>query len=137
MNALIKIVGTQTADGDEDVVELTTNGTLERVADGWKLRYHETEATGMEGTHTSVEIGADYVSLQRTGNMTSDMLFMKDRKTSSYYNTPYGDMQIDIFTDNLNIQMSPDGGRINVDYFIDINNLNTGKNNFEIEIRKA
>ena len=65
------------------------------------------------------------------------MLFMKDRKTSSYYSTPYGDMQIDIFTDYLNIDISPTGGKINVDYFIDINNHSTGKNNFEIEIRKA
>ena len=62
---------------------------------------------------------------------------MKDRKTSTYYSTPYGDMQIDIFTDKLNIDINPSGGKINVDYFIGINNMSTGKNNFEIEVRKA
>lgn len=136
---IISIKGLQTYENDNDDtdISLLTEGEFEYQDGAYFIDYEESELTGLEGTKTSIEVGSDYVSLQRNGTVNTHMLFMKNRKTSSYYNTPYGDMQIDIFTDNLKIDMSPKGGKINVDYFIDINNMSTGKNNFEIEIRKA
>ena len=135
---IISIKGIQAYDAEEDNtdISLTTEGDY-TLADGvYFIDYEESEITGLEGTKTSIEIGNDYVSLLRNGAVNSQMLFMKDRKTSSYYNTPYGDFMIGIFTDNLDIDVTPDGGRINVDYYLDINNAKTSKNNFEIEIRR-
>jgi len=136
---IISIKGLQTyEDDDRDTdISLLTEGEFEFQDGVYFIDYEESELTGLEGTSTSIEVGQNYVSLQRSGTVNTNMLFVKDRKTSSYYNTPYGDMQIDIFTDNLKIDISPEGGKINVDYFIDINNLSTGKNNFEIEVRQA
>lgn len=136
---IISIKGLQTYEDDNNDtdISLLTEGDFEFQDGVYFIDYEESELTGLEGTSTSIEIGSNYVSLQRSGTVNTNMLFMKDRKTSSYYNTPYGDMQIDIFTDNLNIDISPKGGKINVNYFIDINNMSTGKNNFEIEVRKA
>ena len=136
---IISIKGLQTYDSDTDDtdISLTTEGDFAFSDGAYFIDYEESEITGLEGTKTSIEIGKDYISLQRNGTVNTHMLFMKNRKTSSYYNTPYGDMQIDIFTDNLNIDVNSNGGKINVDYFIDINNLPTGKNNFEIQIREA
>ena len=71
MKALIKIVGKQTADGEEDVVELTTNGTLEQTEEGWRIVYRESEATGMVGTTTQLDISADKLNLMRTGPQPS------------------------------------------------------------------
>lgn len=136
---IISIKGLQTYEDDNNDtdISLLTEGDFEFQDGVYFIDYEESELTGLEGTSTSIEIGSNYVSLQRSGTVNTNMLFMKDRKTSSYYNTPYGDMQIDIFTENLNIDISPKGGKINVNYFIDINNMSTGKNNFEIEVRKA
>ena len=136
---IISIKGLQTYEDDENNtdISLLTEADFEYNNGAYFIDYEESELTGLEGTKTSIEIGDNYVSLQRSGTVNTNMLFMKDRKTSSYYSTPYGDMQIDIFTDYLNIDISQTGGKINVDYFIDINNLSTGKNNFEIEIKQA
>ncbi|MBO7289566.1 MAG: DUF1934 domain-containing protein [Clostridia bacterium] len=136
---IISIKGLQTYEDDENNtdISLLTEADFEYNNGAYFIDYEESELTGLEGTKTSIEIGDNYVSLQRSGTVNTNMLFMKDRKTSSYYSTPYGDMQIDIFTDYLNIDVTPKGGKINVDYFIDINNLSTGKNNFEIEIKQA
>ena len=136
---IISIKGLQTYEDDSDDtdISLLTEACFEYQDGLYFIDYEESELTGLEGTKTCIEIGKNYVSLQRSGTVNTHMLFMKDRKTSSYYNTPYGDMQIDIFTDYLDIDVGPEGGKVNVDYFIDINNMNTGKNNFEIEIRKA
>lgn len=137
---IISIKGLQTYEDDDKNdtdISLLTEAEFEYNNGAYFIDYEESELTGLEGTKTSIEIGDNYVSLQRSGTVNTNMLFMKDRKTSSYYNTPYGDMQIDIFTDYLNIDVTPKGGKINVDYFIDINNLSTGKNNFEIEIKQT
>ncbi len=137
---IISIKGLQTYEddsGDDTDISLMTEADFEYHSGSYFIDYEESELTGLEGTSTSIEIGPNYVSLQRSGTINTNMLFMKDRKTSSYYSTPYGDMQIDIFTDYLNIDVTPKGGKINVDYFIDINNASTGKNSFELEIRQA
>ena len=101
---IISIKGLQTYEDDNNDtdISLLTEGDFEFQDGVYFIDYEESELTGLEGTSTSIEIGSNYVSLQRSGTVNTNMLFMKDRKTSSYYNTPYGDMQIDIFTDNLN-----------------------------------
>jgi len=135
---IVSIKGMQTYNDDTDDtdVSLTSEADFECDEDGiCFISYEESELTGLEGTRTCIEIGKNYVSLQRDGAINTNMLFMKDRKTSSFYSTPYGNMLIGIFTDRLNIDLGSDGGRVSADYYIDINNESTGKNNFEIEIK--
>ncbi len=138
-NYMISIKGIQTYEDSDDKSDISflTEASLEMQDGVYFIDYKESEITGLEGTDTCIEVGSNYVSLMRKGTVNTHMLFMKDRKTSSYYTTPYGDMQIDIFTKNLNIDLTTDGGKLDVDYFIDINNVSTGKNKFQIEIKKA
>ena len=135
---LMNIKGLQSYSGpDEDTdIVLTTEAGFEKQDGVFFIDYKETEITGMEGTNTLIEIGDNYVSLRRTGTVNTTMLFMKDRKTSSCYNTPYGELLIGIFTNKLEIDIDENGGRVSVDYYIDINNASTSKNNFDLEIRR-
>ena len=135
---IVSIKGFQSYDDDDSNtdVQLTTEAEFEKQDGAYFIDYEESEITGMGKTKTSIEIGSNYVSLQRNGAVNTQMLFMKDRKTSSYYSTPYGDMTIGIYTDKLNIDVTDDGGVVDVDYFLDINNSTKSKNNFEIEIRR-
>ena len=135
---IVSIKGLQEYDKEDENtdISLTTEAEFELQDGVYFIDYEESEITGLEGTKTSIEIGDNYVSLLRNGSVNTQMLFMKDRKTSSYYNTPYGDFMIGIFTDNLDIDITNNGGRVNVDYYLDINNSRTSKNNFEIEIRR-
>ncbi len=135
---IVSIKGYQSYEEDNENtdVQLTTEADFEKQDGVYFIDYEESEITGLEGTKTSIEIGSNYVSLQRNGSVNTQMLFMKNRKTSSYYNTPYGNMMIGIFTDKLNIDVSDNGGKVNVDYYLDVNNSTRSKNNFEIEIRR-
>jgi len=135
---LLNIKGLQSyaePDDDTDIV-LTTEADFELQDGVFFVDYEETEITGMEGTKTVIEIGNNYVSLRRTGTVNTNMLFMKDRKTSSFYNTPYGELLIGIMTSKLEIDVNENGGKVSVDYYIDINNQATSKNNFDLEIRR-
>ena len=134
----VSIKGMQEYETPEDNsdISLTTEAEFENQDGVYFIDYKESEITGLDGTNTSIEIGNNYISLVRNGSVNSQMLFMKEKKTSSFYNTPYGNFTIGIYTDNLDIDVDDNGGRVNVDYYLDINNAKTSKNNFEIKIRR-
>ena len=121
MNALIKIVGTQSADGEVDTIELTTNGTLERVADGWKLCYNETEATGMEGTVTQLDISKDRLNLMRLGTHPSMLILEKNRRHHCNYHTPYGTIDLGTYTSELAYELNDNGGQLTFCYTLGFN----------------
>ena len=135
---ILSIKGLQSYDNEDDNtdIRLTTEADFEQQDGVFFIDYEESEITGLDGTKTSIEVGKNYVSLQRNGAVNTQMLFMENRKTSTYYSTPYGNLTIGIFTDKLDIDINKDGGKINVDYYLDINSSQSSKNNFEIEIRR-
>ena len=138
-NYLITINGFQQTVGDTegDNVELVTSGDFEYEDSLYYIDYDESEATGLDGCHTSIEIGADYLSIQRTGAMTTDMLYIEGRKTYSLYNTPYGQMMVGIYTKKLDINIDETGGDISIDYSIDMNDKPCGNNNLKINVKEA
>lgn len=121
MKALIKIVGTQIADGEENVIELTTNGTLERVGDGWKLCYNESEVTGMEGTVTQLEICADRLILVRSGTHPSMLILEENRRHLCNYQTPYGSIDLGTFASKIDCRLNDCGGEIEFHYTLGFN----------------
>lgn len=116
MNALIKITGTQTADGEQDVIELTTNGTLERASEGWVLCYNETEATGMEGTVTKLDIAPGRLNLMRSGTHPSMLILEKNRRHHCNYHTPYGTIDLGTYTSELEYNLDDHGGEVQFSY---------------------
>ena len=52
-NVILSITGRQTyADQEPEVIELVTEGTLEKVGESWRLSYEETALTGLQGVNT-------------------------------------------------------------------------------------
>ncbi len=140
-NFLIKIKGLQidSVNDEAENMELTTEGVYEYDKENmlYYIEYDESEATGMEGTHTSVEIGEDYISVQRSGSVNSDMLFVEGRKTHSMYTTPFGKLLMGIYTNRLEIDTTDSKCHIKADYIIDINDQLLGKNKLEIDVWEA
>ena len=121
MKALIKITGTQTADGEQDVIELTTNGTLQRKESGWLLTYNETEATGMEGTVTTLDIMPGKLNLMRSGSHPSMLILEKNRRHHCNYSTPYGTIDLGTYTSELTYALAEPGGEITFSYTLGFN----------------
>ena len=138
-NYLITINGFQQTVGDteSDNVELITSGDFEYENGLYYIDYDESGATGLEGCHTSIEIGADYLSIQRTGAINTDMLYIEGKKTYSLYNTPYGQMMIGIYTKKLNIDIDDTGGDISIEYTIEMNDKPCGSNRLKITVKKS
>lgn len=136
----VKIKGLQTyEDGsviDKADVEIVADAKYANVEKGRRhcIEYEETEASGMSGTWTELQITKDYVTIERRGTVKTMMVFEKGKLSTTYYDTPYGQMVFSIMTDSIEVNMGEDGGTAKVRYSININNAFSGTNEFEVTV---
>ncbi|MCI8909619.1 MAG: DUF1934 domain-containing protein [Oscillibacter sp.] len=134
---LLTIRGEQYYDHAEpDATELLTEGTMTLAEDGITLCYQETALTGMEGTTTAFRIQGDQVVLTRSGTVSSQMIFQKGRQHTSLYETPYGELAVDIQTAQLRHNLTRRGGLLEIQYSIAVEHTVTGRNRFKIQVRR-
>lgn len=137
-NVMISIRGYQAYEGNEDdSMSLLTEGRLSQTEDGYQLSYEETELTGMEGTTTTFQIQGPRVTLMRMGSVCSQMVFEEGRRHLSLYSTPYGNLEVGISTSHLRSTINPQGGKLEIDYSIEIDHVLAGHNAFRISVREA
>ena len=133
---LLSIRGEQYFDDiDPDATELMTEGTMALTEDGMVLSYQETELTGMEGTTTTFEVKGPQVILTRTGTVNSQMVFEEGRQHTSLYETPFGELTVDIQTSTLKHNLTQRGGVMEIKYSIAVEHTVTGRNCFKIRVR--
>ena len=134
---MLSIRGEQYFDGiDPDATELMTEGTLALTEEGMTLSYEETSLTGMEGTTTTFEVCGPRVILTRSGTVNSQMVFEEGRQHTSLYETPFGELSVDIQTSVLKHNLTERGGLMEIKYSIAVEHTVTGRNCFKIRVRR-
>lgn len=123
-------------DSDADSMELVTEGDMALTEDGMVLSYRETELTGMEGTTTTFEVKGPQVILTRSGAVNSQMIFEEGRRHTSLYETPFGELTVDIQTSLLKHTLSQRGGVMEIKYSIAVDHTVTGRNCFKIRVKR-
>ena len=134
---MLSIRGEQYFDGiDPDAQELMTEGTMTLTEDGMVLAYQETALTGMEGTTTRFQIRGPRVILTRSGTVNSQMVFEEGRQHTSLYETPFGELSVDIQTSVLKHNLTERGGLMEIKYSIAVEHTVTGRNCFKIRVKR-
>ena len=123
-------------DVDPNETQLMTDGTMELTEAGMRLTYQETELTGMEGTTTTFEVKEKQVILTRSGTVNSQMVFEEGKQHTSLYETPFGELPVDIRTSSLRHNLSERGGVMDIRYSIAVANTATGQNCFKIQVKR-
>lgn len=124
-------------DTEPDSVELMTEGTLTPTEEGGLvLSYQESALTGLEGTTTTFEVRGPQVILSRTGSVNSQMVFEEGKQHTSLYETPFGELAIDIQTSRLRHSLTEQGGLMDLRYSISVDHSVTGRNAFKIRVRR-
>ena len=95
------------------------------------------ELTGMEGTTTRFSIRDDTVVLARTGMVNSQLVFQRGKRNSSLYETPWGMMQVDVFTTSLAHRLDGRGGILEIKFNISVDHQVAGENQFKIRVRES
>ena len=134
---LLTIRGEQYFDDvDPNETELVTEGVLEVLEDGLRIAYDETSLTGMEGTTTTFLVKGNQVVLTRTGTVNSQMIFEEGKQHTSLYETPFGELPIDIQTSSLRHNLAERGGVMDIKYAIAVDHVVTGRNCFKLRVKR-
>ncbi len=136
-NALITLSGNQELDGENDAYELTTLGRYTKKGGKYYISYEGSELTGYEGTTTTLKIKDGCVSMIRLGKSSSQMVFEKEKKYVGYYETPFGSLSVGVTTNHLTVDIDDDGGEIDLDYMVELNNSMPVHNGLHLTIRKV
>ena len=133
---MLSIRGKQTYEGQEpDEIELITEGTLTREMGCWVLSYEESEMTGLQGVTTTFRIVTNAVSLERSGALTSKMVFKEKEYHHSLYEMELGALMITVYPARVLHNISWEGGTVDLVYGIDIENTASGVVEYHLDIR--
>ena len=135
-DVVLLIRGKQTYEDQEpEIIELTTEGTMEFRDGGWDISYEETELTGMAGVTTTFRVEPGKVILRRTGKLRSEMLFQQGVRHESLYQLEFGALLMTVTAKQVFFDIMPDGGVIDLMYDIEIENSAAGQVDYHLDIR--
>lgn len=133
---LISIRGTQKAEGEEpQVIELTTDGRLFEEEGAFCVSYLETEMTGVNGVVTTFHAYPDQIVLTREGPLSSKMVFAEGRKNESLYDMGFGALLVGVQARKVASSLNENGGKLFVDYAVEVEHAPMGTNTYEIDVR--
>ena len=136
-DVVLTIRGRQLYDEQEpDVVELVTEGTLEKLEDGWSISYEESALTGLEGVKTNFMLQPGKITLSRSGRLQSQMVFQVGVLHESLYRMDFGAMLIGVCAVDLDYHMTDEGGTVELAYRIDIEHSAGGIVEYFLEVKK-
>ena len=85
------------------------------------LRYEEMRDDTAETTVNYIKMSPNGVEVRKQGQVNVHMVFEEGKKNKTFYNTPYGTLQMGISATGLELKESEDGIQMKVDYALDMN----------------
>ena len=136
-NVVLTIRGRQLYEDQEpEVIELVTEGTMEKLENGWNISYEESALTGLEGVKTNFRLEPGKITLSRTGKLQSEMEFQIGVLHESLYRMEFGAMLIGVCAIDLDYQMTEEGGTVELAYRIEIEQTAGGIVEYLLDVRK-
>ncbi len=120
MNILLTIKGSHTEGGEENAMELITDGILSHENGSYVIEYDESEMSGIENTKTRLKVKDECIHLERQGALQTEFVFAKTQPFEALYSTPYGAMQVSVFPTHVQSALSDIEGNIDLEYIIKI-----------------
>lgn len=114
------------ADGQpEGDIRMLVAGTLTQQKEGvYLLRYTE-RVDQEDGTALTADVRLKleegHVIMLRKGMYGATMVFSRGQRYEGTYHTPYGDMDMAVYTTKLHTNLGPTAGVVTLDYQLDMN----------------
>ena len=120
---LIHVRGLQMMDaqGDQEPIEIIVPGQYYFRNGSHYLRYEEMLDDTAETTVNYIKMSPNGLEVRKQGQVNVHMVFEEGKKNKTFYNTPYGTLQMGISATGLELKESEDGIQMKVDYALDMN----------------
>ena len=132
---MLHIRGTQNyQDQDPEIIELTTEGIMQKQKEVWEISYEESDLTGLAGVTTTFRVGPRGVVLKRTGSIENQMIFMVGRKHESLYRLDFGALMLTVMATKVESALTEQGGTVDIHYNIEIEDTNAGTVEYHVAV---
>ena len=122
-DVLIHVRGLQIMETDDakEQIEIVVPGQYYFRNGSHYLRYEEMLDDTAETTVNYIKMSPNGVEVRKQGQVNVHMVFEEGKKNKTFYNTPYGTLQMGISATGLELKESEDGIQMKVDYALDMN----------------
>ncbi len=122
-DVLIHVRGLQMMETDDaqEPIEIVVPGQYYFRNGTHYLRYEEMLDDTAETTVNYIKMSPNGVEVRKQGQVNVHMVFEEGKKNKTFYNTPYGTLQMGISATGLELKESEDGIQMKVDYALDMN----------------
>ncbi len=134
---LVSIAGLQFELDQDEAMEVISPGEYYLKNGKHYVFYEEiTEIPDSESgiSKARLKISPELIELTKKGFNNVTMVFEKDKKTMTYYGTPFGELMIGIHTTNISLEEQEKGILVSIDYSLDINYSHVSDCNIVIKI---
>ncbi len=131
-NVVISVISTVESDGERERMEFVTEGRMIR-GTSYRISYNTDDGTGSQ--LTMIRASADEVVIYRRGGTESHMTIRKGERYVGQYDIGVAGMMVGVSGRNIEVDMTDDGGRIYLEYAIDINSEHVSVNTVEIAVK--
>ena len=135
-DAVIRIFSKQRTENGDNTSEMSVVGTVTYEDDKSIIEYIENNAeTGAEDTAITV-FNNDTVSIVRNGQFSSEMMVEKNSRHLTFYRTPYGELTMGIYGNQVEWSRDDKGATLKMRYSLDFNNGLISENTMIIYIEE-
>lgn len=135
-DAVIRIVSMQRTENGDNAGEITIAGTISYGNEKVLIEYIENnEETGPEEATITV-FENNIVSIVRKGQFSSEMMVEKSVRHHTFYSTPYGELTMGIYGNQVEWLKDDKGGVLKMKYSLDFNNGFVSENTMKIYIEE-
>ena len=122
-DVLIHVRGLQLmeTDDEQEPIEIVVPGQYYFRNGSHYLRYEEMLDDSAQTTVNYIKMSSEGVEIRKQGQVNVHMVFEQGKKNKTFYNTPYGTLQMGIAATGLELKESEDDIQMKVDYARDMN----------------
>ncbi len=123
---------------DVDTITSYYDGEISVLGDEVRVCYIEDDGSGMDGVNTTVSYklsSPDEITISRSGEVSTIMLFSRGKRTISVYQTPFMPFEVGIYASAIKNEII-DSGVLEISYIVEIKGALAQKTELKMEIKK-
>ncbi len=132
---LISISGSQCTNGEPEEIEMMVTGDYYEKNGKRYVVYEEIMEGGTGVIKNIIKIMPDSLSIIKSGEISTHMVFEKNKKNLTCYLTPYGQMMIGLNTGDIRLLEEEGLLKVDVDYSLDINYEHVSDCNISVSVK--
>ena len=134
----VTISGTQGQQSPEEKIEVVSIGQMCKEDGATYITYDEVvgeEENGLvQVVKNTLKINEEQVEVIKKGPTESHMVFVPNQTTFTYYSTPLGELEVSVYTENIERVKRKNGFALKIQYGLEMNQTFISSCNVDIKV---